>query len=441
MHPNSVRLTIGQPQRNGRRPSCSARTRGYVLLDASLAILLGASIAAAGAVTAMDKRGDDIARAQGLAMVTLQGAVNQYLTEHYSQLVQPGGGAVLGVVNPLAPTVTELRALGALKDPLQPTALNGGNYRVKISTFPAGCVAPNCNLDGLVWIDKPLIDWWNNIDYPRLGVAIRAIGSDGATSNAASPGTLQGMQGKWNAVNPVGAQVGILAARTGYNSASFSQFYRRDGSLPMTGDVAANGFNINNAGQVNANTVNLPSGESVQIGSTKIYGDSANAAIRSPSGYTYMQDAAGNAGSVGASNGSFTGTVTAGAVNANETTTLNARVFGNQIVYGTHQVGGVVLGNNVVYLAPQAWAGSPCGSNTITTDPNGTLLTCKYGIWQSAGDVPSGTSCGFSQDNRYDWTGPHLCMGHNPWNDCPSGYYQGVVASIKGETAISCIKS
>lgn len=417
-------------------------SRGYILLEMSLALIIGTALIATWAANDVSRRLDDSVRAQARAMKgPILGALNQYLTERYSELTKPAGGSITGVANPLRPTIAELRSLGMLKDPVMNTAFNGGTYRIVVTQYPAGCVAPNCNLDALFYIDRPITDWRQNIDYARLGLAVRAIGDDGAMSTAATPASFTGLAGKWSTDNPEGSRPGLLAARTGYNSAMFSQFYRRDGSLPITGDVAANGHNINNAGQVNADKVKLASGESVQIGSTKIYGDSTNAAIRSPSGYTYVQDANGNVGTVSAGNGSFSNTVTAGAVNANETTTMNARVFGNQTVYGTHQVGGVILGNNVVYLAPQAWAGSPCGSNAITTDPNGTLLTCKYGIWQSAGDVPSGTSCGFSQDNRYDWTGPHLCMGHNPWDGCPSGYYQGVVASIKGETAISCIKS
>ncbi len=324
------------------------KNRGYALLDASLAILLGTGIVAAGVAAAIDQRGDDSARAQGLAMVTLQGAVNQYLTEHYSALVQPGGGNVAGVANPLAPTIAELRSLGALKDPFQSTAFNGGNYRIQVTAFPAGCVAPNCNLDGLVWNDRPLTDWWNNIDYPRLGVAIRAIGADGAMSNAATPNTLQGMQGKWNTANPVGAQAGILAARTGYNSASFSQFYRRDGSLPMTGDVAANGVNINNAGTVSAVNANL------------------------------------------------TGTVSATNAVATTSTVSTQTVLGSQTVGGTQQVGGALVAKGQVYLAAQGSTGSGCSGNTITTDATGLLLFCRSGVWQAAGG-------GIKNIAEYDW--------------------------------------
>jgi hypothetical protein len=424
-----------------QQTSLRRKSRGYAMIDVSLAVLLGSGIAAAGVAAAIDQRGDDAARAQGLAMITLQGAVNQYLTAYYGQLVQTGGGTVAGVANPLAPTVTELRAVGALKDPLQVTAFNGGNYRIQISTFPAGCVAPNCNLDGLVWNDRPITDWWNNIDYPRLGVAVRTIGADGAMSTSAAPNTLQGMQGKWNTNNPA-AQAGILAARTGYNSASFSQFYRRDGSLPMTNDVAAGGYNINNAKAVNAQKVNLPSGNSVQVGNALLYGDTVNAAVRSPSGNTYIQDNNGNNGGLIGANANFSNNVTTNSLNANSSTwtpnsyTNYQTVYGDQSVNGTQTtntqvVNGWLVARNMVALPALAWAGWGCSGNGITTDPNGALLSCQGGVWRQSGG-------GVKNYADFDWFQGYGTFGtglaYSNWNCALSrvgGKYAGGGESVE----------
>ncbi|WP_432262846.1 hypothetical protein [Cupriavidus sp. TMH.W2] len=404
-----------------KRRGFSARRQrqwGYMLLDTSLALLVGTTAAVAGIAYTIDKRAEDQARAQGLAMVTLQGAVNQYLTDHFGELVKPGGGSVPGVASPLSPTVTELRAVGALKDPFSGLAYNGGNYRVLISTFPAGCVAPACNLDGLVWIDRPVVDWRNNVDFPRLGVAVRTIGADGAMSTSANPATLLGMQGKWNTANPGGAQAGILGARTGYNSAAYAQFYRRDGSLPMTSDVAAGGYNINNAKAVNAQQVNLPAGNSLNIAGVQWYGDGSNSAIRM-NGNLYLQGPNGSgARSLIAQDGTFAGNASVagtasitqtntsnanvwGTASINQTNTSNANVWGtasinqmnasnaniwgNQTTYGNHWVNGALVAGNMVYLPALAWAGWGCGGNGITTDPNGQLLSCQGGVWQTSG--------------------------------------------------------
>ncbi len=256
--------------------------RGFALTEVGLGLVIASMVAAASYYSLYEQQGDNKAIAQGTAMLSLQGASQQYLTTYFSQLVQPGGGTVPGVTNPLNPTVAELYVVGALKGSWSGTAYNGGNYRIQIQQFPAGCVAPNCNLDGLLWIDRPMVDNNNRVDYPRLGIAVQTIKSDGAMSTAASPATLLGMGGKWNAANPVGNQPGILAVRFGYNSASFAQFYRRDGSLPMTADISAGGNNINNAKALNAQQVNLPAGNSLNIAGVQVYGDSSNAAIRAP---------------------------------------------------------------------------------------------------------------------------------------------------------------
>ncbi len=359
--------------------------RGFALTEVGLSLVIASMVAAASYFTLVDQQGDNKAIAQGTAMLSLQGASQQYLTTYYSQLVQPGGGTIAGVANPLTPTVAELFAVGTLKGAWSGTAFNGGTYRIQIQQFPAGCVAPNCNLDGLVWIDRPIVDNNNRVDFPRLGLAVQTIKSDGAMSTAASPTTLVGMGGKWNSTNPVGNQPGILAVRFGYNSASFAQFYRRDGSLPMTADVAANGYNINNAKTVNAQQVSLPAGNSLKIGSTALYGDGQNVAMRAaPGGSAYAQDVNGNyvalnAGTVNANgNANVSGTTSTTQLNAG-----NSNIWGSETVYGNHTVNGAITARGMVYLPAMAWAGSSCPGNGVTTDPTGNILQCQGGVWAS----------------------------------------------------------
>ncbi|MEQ6352790.1 hypothetical protein [Ralstonia pseudosolanacearum] len=369
--------------------------RGFALTEAGLGLVVASMVAVASYVALFEQQGDNKAIAQGTAMLSLQGAAQQYLTTYYSQLVQPGGGTVAGVASPLNPTVAELYAVGALKGSWSGTAYNGGNYRIQIQQFPTGCVAPNCNLDGLIWIDRPIVDNGNRVDFPRLGLAVQTIKSDGAMSTVASPATLIGMGGKWNAANPVGGQPGILAVRFGYNSASFAQFYRRDGSLPMTADIAANGYNVNNAKAVNAQQVNLPAGNSLNIAGVQVYGDGTNAAIRAP-GNLYLQGPNGN-GAIGlvASNGNFSG---------------NMAVSGTHTTYGNQYANGALVARSMVYLPALAWAGWGCGGNGITTDPNGQLLFCKAGVWTKSG----GASNVVAVDSG-DWQPAAIAS-------CPGGY-------------------
>lgn len=437
-----------------------AKQRGMTLLEISLGVAISTVLLTAVATREVAQRLDDNVRAQAMAMKgPLLGALNQYLTERYSQLVQPNGGTIPGVANPLRPTIAELRALGMLKDPVMNTAYNGGNYRMVVTQYPTGCVATNCNLDALLYVDRPIVDWRNSIDYARLGIAMRTIGDDGAMSTAAAPGAFTGMSAKWSTVNPAGNVPGLLAARTGYNAAQFSQFYRRDGSLAMTNDVAVGGYSIQNANAVNAQKVNLPSGSSLQVGSTYLYGDSANMALRSPSGAVVVQN--GSSGGYGGlytgtatvySNASVSGNVGVGGTMTATNTQANyawangsevnySNVYGDQTVYGNHAINGSLIARGMVYLPAMAWAGYGCGGNGITTDPNGEMLACKGGVWQMAGGSPSGTLCGSSQMGRSDWVGGHLCQGYDPWYSCPAGYSQVAIASIKGEQVNSCMKN
>jgi hypothetical protein len=59
-----------------------------------------------------------------------------------------------------------------------------------------------------------------------------------------------GLQGAWketstdyNNIN----SAGLMAYRVGYDSAMYSVYLRRDGTLPMTGDLNMGGNDINNA--------------------------------------------------------------------------------------------------------------------------------------------------------------------------------------------------
>lgn len=414
---------MARTQRTGR--VVRRAMRGFAMTEVGLGLVIASMVAAASYYSLYEQQGDNKAIAQGTALLSLQGAAQQYLTTNFSQLVQPGGGTVAGVTNPLNPTVAELFAVGALKGAWSGTAYNGGNYRIQIQQYPAGCVAPNCNLDGLVWIDRPIVDNNNRIDYPRLGIAVQTIKSDGAMSTGASPTTLIGMGGKWNTANPVGNQPGILGVRFGYNSASFAQFYRRDGSLPMTADVAAGGYNINNAKAVNAQQVNLPVGNSLKIGSAALYGDGLNVAMRAaPGGSAYAQDVNGNyvalnSGTLNANgNANVTGTTSTTQLNASNanvsgsvsvgstvgTYQMNAsysNIWGNEQVYGNHYVNGALVARNMVYLPALAWAGYGCSGNGITTDPNGKILSCQGGVWQAAGGTAQPFQSGGSSTCDY----------------------------------------
>lgn len=107
--------------------------------------------------------------------------------------------------------------------------------------------------------------WLNGtkVDYNLIGEVVRTIGPDGGavgiSRNAA--GTMAGYLGGWNIPTQAGTTanagtaynfgtVGRFGIRAGFGSSQFLQFLRRDGTLPMTGNLNMGGKSLINASGV-----------------------------------------------------------------------------------------------------------------------------------------------------------------------------------------------
>lgn len=66
----------------------------------------------------------------------------------------------------------------------------------------------------------------------------------------------------------------------------------------MATAIDMNNNNLNNAATVNAKLLNLPAGNSINIGGSLLYGDGSNLATRSPTGGLYIQTSAGASGNI-----------------------------------------------------------------------------------------------------------------------------------------------
>lgn len=158
--------------------------------------------------------------------------------------------ATVTVANGSAPTMAEMVALGILPPNFSPKALNGdGLYHVALTKSPTGCVTPDCNIEGLVWIDSP---FRTNafVDPKRVGLAMREIGPDSAATALETPLVLSGFGGKWATGNPVAPAVGgILGVRAGYSSEAWAAYLRLDGSRWMKGNLNVGAHSVVNANQ------------------------------------------------------------------------------------------------------------------------------------------------------------------------------------------------
>lgn len=112
--------------------------------------------------------------------------------------------------------------------------------------------SPNYVIDGLI---TTTTQWkeGDKIRYDLLGQAMQAAGVDSGMTKTST--TMSGYSGSWsnNSTDYSNiSQAGLLGYRVGYDSAMYSVFLRRDGTLPMTGDLNMGSNSINNAVDINA---------------------------------------------------------------------------------------------------------------------------------------------------------------------------------------------
>ncbi len=236
------------------------RQCGFILESLGLALLILSILAFMELNRKFESDLDNEAIRRGQALTTVRNIANDYLVSYSTQLlaldamtdpmtVETGPDTTVTVAQGGFPRIDELVILGMTPPNLSDLASGGGHYAIRIKKYPEGCLSPNCNLEGLVTIDRPYLNG-GKVDYARLGIAAAAIGPDSAFSRDYDPTVLSGYGGKWSTDNPAsgpsGQPAGILAARFGYGSSVLAGFYRRDGSLPLTGTMNANNHAINN---------------------------------------------------------------------------------------------------------------------------------------------------------------------------------------------------
>lgn len=402
------------------------------------------------------------ATAQGVQLQTLGNTVSTYSTKYVGPLVN--GTAIPGVANPYAPTIPELQALGLLNTNFSTTNQYNGGYGVRISKLPAGCVAPNCDIENLVYLTNAIINPANGrLDEAALGQAAQVMQADGGYSDSATPGSITGPSGAWSVSNPVTSAgnpvAGILAMRTGYNSSTLAQFMRRDGQLPATGPQDMGGQNVNNVATLNSTTINNSGNASVGgtlgvTGQTNTNGINNSGTITTG---TLNATTANVTGALTAGTATVNGALTAGNTTINGTTTHNGAttvngtlgVSGAATLASTLTVSGATttagLTNNGqltnsgdikaprVYLTTIVNAGSSCAgySGYQATTSTGQIASCVNGVWAAYTPAPPPSPCNAT---TVSWNG---CSGTVPYTQ--SGNTANVsVSSGTGSATYSC---
>jgi Tfp pilus assembly protein PilV len=394
-HPRIAQTSRVQPAISVRGPHKVAG--GFSLLEVSIAVVLAGMVTAAGLWFEAQKMRTQLADSQAEVLVTLNNAVNAFEANSYSSLAN--GTSIPGVANPYAPSIAELTSLGLLTNGFSTRNLYGGGYQISLAKTPTGCVGTACNISGYTAMTSPITGGNGREDDAAAGEALLQAGGDAGISTMGFPGTINGTGGAWSMPNPMGNVGGILALRNGYAASGFSQFLRRDGSLPMTGNLNMNGQSVTNASVVGTNTLNAATVNASGISS----GNIANSGT-----VTSGNVAAGN--TVSAPNGNITtlSTSTIGAsqiwttnLNASETTSTNFLSAQNAGIAGNTWSGSATTGGRqtvgeYVQINGTANVGGGCGPNGLVAQNGaGQLLSCVNGVWRTPF---SGTSV------RYVWS-------------------------------------
>ena len=233
---------------------------------------------------------------------------------------------------------------------------------------------------------------------------MQSAGVDSGVSKTTS--SVSGYSGQWTEQAASYKNItneGLLAYRVGYSSAMYSVYLRRDGTLPMTGDLNMGGQDINNAADITASGT-------VAAGTLKSTGATTVGGVLTVAGTSLLKGAvsaennlivAGTSNLKGATilNSSLNvagATTLAGIVAANNTLTVAGTTNLKSIatVGSTLTVGGALNANNVLTVAGvSTLKGATSLASTLSVAGASTLngvLTAKNAINASGNITSSG---------------------------------------------------
>ena len=193
----------------------------------------------------------------GQQMKQIGEAVNGYINIRYDKLSTLSNAAGTGTdpgPRTCSGSVCEITYQTLINEGLLPsthTGTNANKSSYKIILKRDG-TSPNYVINGLITTSTAWIEG-GKTRYDLLGNAMQTAGIDSGMTKTTS--IASGHSGQWSETSANFNNItstGQLAFRVGFNSALYSVYLRRDGTLPMTGDLNLDGHNINNVAALNA---------------------------------------------------------------------------------------------------------------------------------------------------------------------------------------------
>jgi competence protein ComGC len=234
--------------------------KGFTFIELILVISIGITITFISFQQMLKNHENNQAKIAGEQIKQIGNSVNSYIAVHYDKLssLSNSDGSTLdpgprtcNIINPVCYiTIQTLINEGLLPETYSNQNIFSSPYTLLIKRSGS---APYYNVTGLITTDNPWFGNNNNIRYDLLGKAMQEAGIDsGMTRENAN--VLSGYRGLWNHNNGDYSNInkqGQLGYQVGYGTYSYSIYLRRDGTLPMTGNLNMGSQSINNIKDIN----------------------------------------------------------------------------------------------------------------------------------------------------------------------------------------------
>lgn len=429
--------------------------KGFSLLELTLVLGVGTIVAFMKFQDMKNEQESILASAVGQQMKQIGEAVNGYINIRYDKLSTLSNAAGTGTdpgPRTCSGSVCEITYQTLINEGLLPSTYTGTNANkssYKIILKRDG-TTPNYVINGLITTSNPWSEG-GKTRFDLLGKAMQTAGIDSGMTKTTS--IASGHSAQWSETSANFNNItstGQLAFRVGYNSALYSVYLRRDGTLPMTGDLNLDGHNINNVAALNAtgnitttgnvfgkdinasgllatngfSTSDKPAGWGGGIRTFDIYASGGyyltyKGATAQSKDWAFMVDNSGVAAlkkqlSVGGDSAAKTfptgwggnngtgiktfdvyasGTVGAGDENGNLKAYINTygdiHADRNINASGNIDANGRINAGEFVYINGQANIGWGCSPNGVVgRTPEGKVISCVNGVWSGSTGSP-----------------------------------------------------
>lgn len=441
--------------------------KGFSLLELTLVLGVGTMVAFMKFQDMKNEQESILASAVGQQMKQIGEAVNGYINIRYDKLSTLSNAAGTGTdpgPRTCSGSVCEITYQTLINEGLLPSTYTGTNANkssYKIILKRDG-TSPNYVINGLITTSTAWIEG-GKTRYDLLGNAMQTAGIDSGMTRTTS--NAFGYGGQWSETSANFNNItsaGQLAFRVGYNSALYSVYLRRDGTLPMTGDLNMGGKSIGNTKNITASGAgsfggNISSGGDIYAAGQLVVHNGYGHAL------TIGGDAVGNDFDIriGPGGKNYLGVLswdkTPITLAANGVVLARDPVSSNNYVSLDGTTGNITASGNIessqnvkgatlestgratvgefVQLNGQAEVGKECQSNGLqgrTVD--GQILSCVNGVWNFSGEQPGTIKMWGTSNAPVGWlelNGQAFDKSKNP--TLATLYPSGVVPDIRGQ--------